>query len=97
MTEGKPYVETFTTYGVDEDYFLQNLVSIEKHSAHPLAISITNHFSDIETIELETKEVPGIGVEGIINGERWLVGRFEIEMCKNVVPISMSIVIKDIP
>lgn len=82
MTEGKPYVETFTTYGVDEDYFLQNLVSIEKHSAHPLAISITNHFSDIETIELETKEVPGIGVEGMINGERWVVGRFEIEMCK---------------
>lgn len=82
MTEGMPYVETFTTYGVDKEYFLQNLVSIEKHSAHPLAISIIKHFNDVKTIEVQTREVPGIGIEGIINGESWVVGRFEIEMCK---------------
>lgn len=82
ITEGTPHVEGFLTYGVSKDDFLQALVSLERHSTHPLAQSIYKHFSDVKVLDVKTKEIPGMGIEGVIDTHTWLVGRFEIEMCK---------------
>lgn len=81
ITEGTPHVEGYVTYGVSDEIFLQALVSIERQSSHPLAQSIYKHFSDVVTIDVKTKEIPGMGIEGVIDEHTWLVGRFEIEMC----------------
>lgn len=81
ITEGTPHVEGYVTYGVSDEIFLQALVSIERQSSHPLAQSIYKHFSDVATIDVKTKEIPGMGIEGVIDEHTWLVGRFEIEMC----------------
>ncbi|MFA5719562.1 MAG: heavy metal translocating P-type ATPase [Acholeplasmataceae bacterium] len=81
ITEGTPHVEGYVTYGVSDEVFLQALVSIERQSSHPLAQSIYKHFSNVETTDVKTREIPGMGIEGIIADHTWLIGRFEINMC----------------
>ncbi len=82
ITKGEPSVQGFRFYNVPEEEFLEAVVSIERNSNHPLARSINNHFYDIKTVEVTTKEIPGMGIEGIISGDTWVVGRFEMDMCK---------------
>ncbi|NMA05974.1 MAG: cadmium-translocating P-type ATPase [Acholeplasmataceae bacterium] len=82
ITKGEPSVQGYRFYNVSEEEFLEAVVSIERNSNHPLARSIVEHFSDVKTVEVETREIPGTGIEGVINGNTWLVGRFTMDMCK---------------
>lgn len=82
ITEGTPDVVGFTVYGINEDVFLRNLVAMERQSSHPLAVAIVNHFKDIESIEITTRERPGYGIEATIDGDTWLVGRFDMNKCE---------------
>lgn len=82
ITEGTPDVVGFTVYGINEDVFLRNLVAMERQSSHPLAVAIVNHFQDIESIEITTRERPGYGIEATIDGDTWLVGRFDMNKCE---------------
>ncbi|NLN50026.1 MAG: heavy metal translocating P-type ATPase [Acholeplasmataceae bacterium] len=81
ITKGVAQVVGYKTYNIAEDSFLKAVVSIEKQSAHPLAKAIVSHFSNVETVTVQTIEKAGIGIEGVIGGEHYLVGRFDAEMC----------------
>lgn len=82
ITMGKPTVQGYRFYNVLEEDFLEAVVSIERHSNHPLAKSIIEHFTDVKTVEVMTREIPGTGIAGVIKGDTWVVGRFEMDMCK---------------
>ncbi|WP_042351800.1 heavy metal translocating P-type ATPase [Bacillus massiliigorillae] len=80
LTKGKPEV---TAIYVREDYtkeqFLHIVASIEKYSNHPLAQAIvlySNTFTKEPYIKpTSTEDVSGWGVQGMIDGQQWQVGK----------------------
>lgn len=80
LTKGKPEV---TAVYVREDYtkeqFLHIVASIEKYSNHPLAQAIVRYSSKYTKNPLvkptSTEDVSGWGVQGIIEGQQWQVGK----------------------
>ena len=80
LTKGKPEVtavhfrEDFT-----EEQFLQIVASIEKYSNHPLAQAIvryhSEHFKSPFIKPEQTEDVSGWGVQAVINGATWKVGK----------------------
>lgn len=78
LTNGKPVV----TYFKDRK-ILQLAASLEKYSEHPIAHAILQKARE-EKIELlpvtKFKALPGIGVEGIINGKKITFGKENTEI-----------------
>lgn len=80
LTKGKPEV---TAVHIREDYteeqFLQIVASIEKYSNHPLAQAIVRYSSEHTSLPYikpeQTEDVSGWGVQAIINGVTWKVGK----------------------
>lgn len=63
---------------LDKDEVLHVLYTLEKQSIHPLAKSITDHLSHSYMLEnVKTTEVSGHGMEAMIDGKKWQIGRFE--------------------
>ncbi len=82
ITEGLPMVIDYNIYGISEEEFKKAVVSIEKQSNHPLAISIVKYFVDAELVDVTTTEIAGLGIEGTIDGSKYLVGRFDMNSCE---------------
>jgi P-type Cu2+ transporter len=60
--------------GTTRDDALAIAAALELNSTHPLASAFTGHVrTDIETHSI--REVAGEGIEGIVNGKRWRLGR----------------------
>lgn len=80
ITTGKPEVQNVV---VAEHYPLYPLTSIianmEKQSTHPLAKAIVEHFYISSSLDIETNEVPGRGLETTYEGNVYQIGRFESE------------------
>lgn len=78
ITTGKPKVQNVVTA---VDYPLYPLTSIianmEKQSTHPLAKAIVDHFYISSSLDLETNEVPGRGLESTYENTLYQIGRFE--------------------
>ncbi|MGM9929030.1 MAG: heavy metal translocating P-type ATPase [Bacillus sp. (in: firmicutes)] len=80
LTKGKPEV---TAVHVRADYteeqFLQIVSSIEKYSNHPLAQAIVRYSEEHMSLPFikpeHTEDVSGWGVQAIINGQTWKVGK----------------------
>jgi len=75
LTDGASQRGTTETFaGLDPRYALQVAAALERHSRHPLARSFA-------TVELDglaasaVREVAGAGVEGVVAGRRWRIGR----------------------
>ncbi len=71
LTEGKFEVISNT---IDENY-IEELVSIEHTSNHPLANSIVNHFGKIKPKNIKVEEVIGMGVKSqklMVGSLKWL-------------------------
>ncbi len=70
ITKGNLKVSNIILNDIEEDEFLKIIYSLENNSNHPLAKSIVDYAKD-KNIQLENvndfKEIPGIGVSGIIN------------------------------
>ena len=78
LTKGKPVVVDVVAVmeGVDVRDIIQYAVSIEKHSSHPLAEAIVKHAEEqgVKPLNVTSfKNIPGIGVEGFINGSRIVI------------------------
>ena len=71
ITVGMPTVtEIKPINGMDKEKILKYAASIEKYSHHPIASAITENFrGEFFNVE-KVKEIPGYGMEGIINGEK---------------------------
>jgi P-type Cu2+ transporter len=80
LTEGKFGVKQIYTDGIDESQALVIAASLESLSEHPLGQSIVleaNHRQSQLAKASDFKAVPGQGVEGVVNGQRYRVGRPE--------------------
>lgn len=78
ITKGKPEVTDILAFSdSDEDEVLQIAASLEKSSEHPLAEAIYN-YADEEGVDLsevsEFKAVPGHGVEGKVEKNKYFFG-----------------------
>ncbi len=72
ITLGKPSITQI--YSDDKDKLLQIAASLEKHSDHPIAKAIVEHYKG-ELLEVtETKTISGMGIEGKIDGKTVSLG-----------------------
>lgn len=63
------------TYSSDE--LLKIVASIEKKSEHPLGIAIVKEHIDSHLYDVDNfKVLPGSGVEGYVNGKKYVIGKF---------------------
>lgn len=76
LTTGNLEIENFVLNNIDENEFKTIVVSLEQHSSHPIAKSITQQWKDTETVMLENpKEIKGKGIQATdINGNTWQLG-----------------------
>lgn len=78
ITKGEPKVAHIAYQkGVDQSRLNQIMVSMERQSSHPLAKAIVNHFKDVESIELVTKEEAGVGLITHLDNHTIHLGRFQ--------------------
>lgn len=80
LTEGRFGVQRVYADGIDELQALIIAASLESLSEHPLGQSIVQEANNRKMQLAKTndfKAVPGQGVEGIVNGQRYRVGRPE--------------------
>ncbi|RFU68106.1 cadmium-translocating P-type ATPase [Peribacillus saganii] len=80
LTKGKPEVTNITVReGISEEDFLFHVASIENHSNHPLAQSIVRYAKSHGSVALikpeSMEDIPGWGVQALIKGEKWKVGK----------------------
>ncbi len=81
LTKGRhEVVDVITRDGFDEKQFLQAAASIEKQSTHPLAVAIVRYTEkrDIPLLPVyQFSDVPGLGVQAVIDGKVWKLGKQE--------------------
>ncbi len=80
LTTGQFGVQRIYTDGIDESIALVIAASLESLSEHPLGQSIVKEANNRKsqlTKASDFKAVPGQGVEGTVNGQRYRVGRPE--------------------
>ncbi len=74
VTEGKPAVSAVFPQ-IDEDEFIKFAASLEKNSEHPLARAIESYAENVELYDVtDQKAVPGRGIGGVINGQKYYGG-----------------------
>lgn len=74
ITEGKPQVVD-VCWTQEEEYMKQILLSIEKHSEHPLAEAVVEYLSSFSPLPIDSFEsITGQGVKAIIDGVQYFVG-----------------------
>lgn len=88
ITKGVPQVVDMQHLGVcARTNFIQLVVTMERHSNHPLAKAIANHYKDVPSLEIETKEVPGKGMQAVYDNHEWRIGRFPHELSSSMVQL----------
>lgn len=79
LTKGELSLEKVYSYGsFDEKNVLKLAASMEKYSSHPLANVIKNSFKGSLFEIVDLKEIPGLGLEGLINGKKVLCGKKDL-------------------
>jgi P-type Cu+ transporter len=79
LTTGKLSIDQFKTT-IDETEFKNIVVSLERHSSHPIAQSICKEWAISSDIQFEEiKEEKGIGIEAIDHQQnKWQIGSFRL-------------------
>lgn len=79
LTHGKPALTDLDSTGtLDRDTVLRVAASLESRSEHPVAHAIvTAHTGPLDTVE-DFEALPGRGVQGTINGVRYLLGNHRL-------------------
>lgn len=78
LTRGKPEVREEWTDRDCRAVQRKRFASLEKSSAHPLSVAITNHLNINELYDVnEYRENAGKGITGIIQGQRYYAGTRE--------------------
>jgi Cd2+/Zn2+-exporting ATPase len=87
LTKGVFLVQKIVTNGLDQNDFLNLVAALESKSSHPIAKAITDHANKvkgdidgaIEHFEVNnTVEVPGHGLQGLVNGKNILAGNVKL-------------------
>ena len=79
ITTGIPKVIRIETIdSMDRNTVLSVLYTLEKQSRHPLAKSIADHLdASLRLSDVKTVEISGRGMEAVILGDKWQIGRFD--------------------
>ena len=78
LTEGRFSVRKVVSYGISEKELLSMAASLERSSSHPIASAIVESADENILPASNVKEIPGIGIEGIVNGKTVKVGNSRI-------------------
>lgn len=74
LSDGRPLLaEVETFHGFDRAEILRIAAALERDSGHPLARAFDG--VDDALIAADVRSVPGFGIEGIVDGVRWRLGR----------------------
>jgi Cd2+/Zn2+-exporting ATPase len=85
LTTGVPKVVEFVhLQKCEEDFLISTIVNMERQSTHPLAQAIVDHFPNLKSEELSTKEIPGRGMQAETGGHIWHIGRFDYQSEKEM-------------
>ena len=80
LTEGTFEVQKVVSSALPDAEFLSLLSSLESASSHPIASAVvryaTEHTSTIQASEVT--EIPGFGLQGIVNGKNTIVGSLKL-------------------
>ncbi|MGO3728375.1 MAG: heavy metal translocating P-type ATPase, partial [Enterococcus viikkiensis] len=74
LTKGKPLVTNYQTFSTDP-VIPRIFYSMERQSAHPLAIAIAKFFEKEETLDLQVEEKAGKGLEAVYADRTWCLGK----------------------
>ncbi|MEI8279753.1 MAG: cation-translocating P-type ATPase [Bacteroidota bacterium] len=76
LTTGKLQIESYKVTDIDDAVFKSVVASIERHSSHPIAKSITAQWNDVVNITFKSVvEVKGNGMEAMDEqGDLWQLG-----------------------
>lgn len=88
LTMGKPQLQEVLCLGNSDD-FVQRAASLETWSEHPLALALVQAAKDRKLATLKVadfQQVPGSGVSGVLDGQRWLIGNAQF-LAKNGVVV----------
>jgi len=76
LTTGQLHIDSFAIQGMSEELFKDIVASIEQHSSHPIAVSVTRQWQNCGNVKFRhVTEVKGKGIEAIDeNGNIWRLG-----------------------
>lgn len=84
ITEGKPVVKDIICNIENKESICNIIYTLEKHSTHPLAQAVVTYLEGSTEIEIQSTETPGKGIEGTYDGHLWQVGKFDVEISKDL-------------
>lgn len=85
ITIGKPEVKEIYCSLDEHETICKVIYALEKQSSHPLAKSVVAYLSNTEEVNIESKETPGKGIEGMYEGHLYQVGKFDVSMSADLV------------
>lgn len=79
LTEGKPVV-TDIYFGSDisekeKETYTKIIASMEKKSNHPLAEAIVKYFKDVEDLDMDVKNIIGVGLVSTYENKEYKIGK----------------------
>lgn len=75
LTKGVFEVQQLKSSRLDEKTFLQYVAAVESKSTHPIALAITRYAGSQSVPEAtEVVELPGLGLQAVVNGQLVLAG-----------------------
>lgn len=80
ITTGSFRIRDLAPIGIAEDELMNLVVSLERHSSHPIARSLSKDTTGITLLDFhDVKETRGVGIEGILtNGSHVKIGSYSI-------------------
>lgn len=76
LTQGKPEVtDYYFSDAINKDYIIDIIVALEKESNHPLADAILQKFEPKNTLNINTTNHIGKGLEGNYNNKNYRIGK----------------------
>ena len=78
LTEGKFSVSSVNPNGVSEDEVVKNAAICEKHSNHPIAVSIREYYGDKEIEDYAIEEIAGQGIKATKGEDVLLSGNIKL-------------------
>ncbi|MEO8366383.1 MAG: heavy metal translocating P-type ATPase [Pseudoxanthomonas sp.] len=75
LSDGRPQLARVEVFpGMDKDLALRIAAALERDSGHPIASAFVGR-SAHATQAQEVRAVPGHGIEGVVDGQHWRLGR----------------------
>lgn len=89
LTEGRPVISYLKAFDIDENELLKISGALQSGSEHPLAKAVMERVSDLTLPLAENiRSIKGTGIEGLINGEKYILGSKRIISDQNILSLS---------